>query len=60
MEVKNSVEWEINSEIVVATVTEILVWRSPPHALIFPEEPITEWDAYWCEVAIAHKINQSI
>lgn len=60
MEVKNNVEWEINSEIVVATSTEILVLWSPPHALKLPEEPTTEWDEYWCEVAIAHEINQSI
>ncbi|XP_071474530.1 large ribosomal subunit protein bL9m isoform X3 [Marmota flaviventris] len=47
---KNNVKWELNSEIVARHFLKNLGVVVAPHALKLPEEPITRWGEYWCEV----------
>ncbi|XP_023114941.1 39S ribosomal protein L9, mitochondrial isoform X2 [Felis catus] len=47
---KNNVKWELNPEIVARHFFKNLGVVVAPHALKLPEEPITQWGKYWCEV----------
>uniref|UniRef100_A0A8D2ASJ3 Large ribosomal subunit protein bL9m n=1 Tax=Sciurus vulgaris TaxID=55149 RepID=A0A8D2ASJ3_SCIVU len=49
---KNNVKWELNSEIVARHFLKNLGVMVAPHALKLPEEPITRWGEYWCEVTV--------
>ncbi|XP_047406866.1 39S ribosomal protein L9, mitochondrial isoform X2 [Sciurus carolinensis] len=49
---KNNVKWELNSEIVARHFLKNLGVVVTPHALKLPEEPITRWGEYWCEVTV--------
>ncbi|XP_071474529.1 large ribosomal subunit protein bL9m isoform X2 [Marmota flaviventris] len=49
---KNNVKWELNSEIVARHFLKNLGVVVAPHALKLPEEPITRWGEYWCEVTV--------
>ncbi|NXL54934.1 RM09 protein, partial [Podilymbus podiceps] len=50
---KNNVKWELNSEIVARHFLKNLRVFVPPHALKLPEEPITRWGEYWCDVTVS-------
>ncbi|XP_045673133.1 39S ribosomal protein L9, mitochondrial isoform X1 [Phyllostomus hastatus] len=49
---KNNVKWELNPEIVARHFLKNLGVVVAPHALKLPEEPITRWGEYWCEVTV--------
>ncbi|XP_044532105.1 39S ribosomal protein L9, mitochondrial [Gracilinanus agilis] len=49
---KNNVKWELNPEIVCRQFLRNLGVVVSPHALKLPEEPITRWGEYWCEVTV--------
>ncbi|XP_074785087.1 large ribosomal subunit protein bL9m [Athene noctua] len=49
---KNNVKWELNPEIVARHFFKNLRVFVPPHALKLPEEPITRWGEYWCDVTV--------
>ncbi|XP_065430771.1 large ribosomal subunit protein bL9m [Chrysemys picta bellii] len=49
---KNNVQWELNNEIVARHFLKNLNVFVAPHALKLPEEPITRWGEYWCEVTV--------
>nr|XP_020035418.1 39S ribosomal protein L9, mitochondrial isoform X1 [Castor canadensis] len=49
---KNNVKWELNPEIVARHFFKNLGVVVAPHALKLPEEPITRWGEYWCEVTV--------
>ncbi|XP_068946099.1 large ribosomal subunit protein bL9m [Petaurus breviceps papuanus] len=49
---KNNVKWELNPEIVCRHFFRNLGVVVSPHALKLPEEPITRWGEYWCEVTV--------
>ncbi|XP_012370440.1 39S ribosomal protein L9, mitochondrial [Octodon degus] len=49
---KNNVKWELNSEIVARHFFKNLGVVVAPHTLKLPEEPITRWGEYWCEVTV--------
>ncbi|XP_049662095.1 39S ribosomal protein L9, mitochondrial isoform X1 [Accipiter gentilis] len=49
---KNNVKWELNNEIVARHFFKNLRVFVPPHALKLPEEPITRWGEYWCDVTV--------
>ncbi|KAJ1080784.1 hypothetical protein NDU88_000975 [Pleurodeles waltl] len=49
---KNNVKWVLNKEIVCRQFLKNLGVVVPPHALTLPEEPITRWGEYWCEVTV--------
>ncbi|KAM9006831.1 39S ribosomal protein L9, mitochondrial [Sarcophilus harrisii] len=49
---KNNVKWELNPEIVCRHFFKNLGVVVSPHALKLPEEPITRWGEYWCEVTV--------
>ncbi|XP_030329905.1 39S ribosomal protein L9, mitochondrial [Strigops habroptila] len=49
---KNNVKWELNNEIVARHFFKNLRVFVPPHALKLPEEPITRWGDYWCDVTV--------
>ncbi|XP_004404332.1 PREDICTED: 39S ribosomal protein L9, mitochondrial [Odobenus rosmarus divergens] len=49
---KNNVKWELNPEIVARHFFKNLGVVAAPHALKLPEEPITRWGEYWCEVTV--------
>ncbi|XP_009077326.1 PREDICTED: 39S ribosomal protein L9, mitochondrial, partial [Acanthisitta chloris] len=49
---KNNVKWELNNEIVARHFFKNLGVSVPPHALRLPEEPITRWGQYWCDVTV--------
>ncbi|GAB0201111.1 39S ribosomal protein L9, mitochondrial [Grus japonensis] len=49
---KNNVKWELNNEIVARHFLKNLRVFVPPHALKLPEEPITRWGEYWCDVTV--------
>ncbi|XP_074044956.1 large ribosomal subunit protein bL9m isoform X2 [Macrotis lagotis] len=49
---KNNVKWELNPEIVCRHFLKNLGVVVSPHALKLPEEPITRWGEYWCEVTV--------
>uniref|UniRef100_A0A8C5ZYS5 Large ribosomal subunit protein bL9m n=1 Tax=Marmota marmota marmota TaxID=9994 RepID=A0A8C5ZYS5_MARMA len=49
---KNNVKWQLNSEIVARHFLKNLGVVVAPHALKLPEEPITRWGEYWCEVTV--------
>uniref|UniRef100_A0A7N5JUW7 Large ribosomal subunit protein bL9m n=1 Tax=Ailuropoda melanoleuca TaxID=9646 RepID=A0A7N5JUW7_AILME len=49
---KNNVKWELNPEIVARHFFRNLGVVVAPHALKLPEEPITRWGEYWCEVTV--------
>uniref|UniRef100_A0A9L0T7D1 Large ribosomal subunit protein bL9m n=1 Tax=Equus caballus TaxID=9796 RepID=A0A9L0T7D1_HORSE len=51
---KNNVKWELNPEIVARHFFKNLGVVVAPHALKLPEEPITRWGEYWCEVTMVH------
>ncbi|NXJ73053.1 RM09 protein, partial [Rostratula benghalensis] len=50
---KNNVKWELSSEIVARHFLRNLRVFVPPHALKLPQEPITRWGEYWCEVTVS-------
>ncbi|KFP70889.1 hypothetical protein N310_09561, partial [Acanthisitta chloris] len=50
---KNNVKWELNNEIVARHFFKNLGVSVPPHALRLPEEPITRWGQYWCDVTVS-------
>ncbi|NWH68344.1 RM09 protein, partial [Geococcyx californianus] len=50
---KNNVKWELNPEIVARHFLKNLRVFVPPHAVRLPEEPITRWGEYWCEVTVS-------
>ncbi|NWR63502.1 RM09 protein, partial [Bucorvus abyssinicus] len=50
---KNNVHWELNNEIVARHFLKNLGVFVPPHALKLPEEPITRWGEYWCDVTVS-------
>ncbi|NXI43188.1 RM09 protein, partial [Galbula dea] len=50
---KNNVKWELNNEIVARHFLKNLRVFVPPHALKLPEEPITRWGEYWCDVTVS-------
>ncbi|XP_039368441.1 39S ribosomal protein L9, mitochondrial isoform X2 [Mauremys reevesii] len=47
---KNNVKWELNNEIVARHFLKNLNVFVTPHAVKLPDEPITRWGEYWCEV----------
>ncbi|KAM4644348.1 large ribosomal subunit protein bL9m [Amazona ochrocephala] len=49
---KNNVKWELSPEIVARHFLKNLGVFVPPHALKLPEEPITRWGEYWCDVTV--------
>ncbi|XP_045151572.1 39S ribosomal protein L9, mitochondrial [Echinops telfairi] len=49
---KNNVKWELNSEIVARQFNRNLGVVVAPHAIKLPEESITRWGEYWCEVTV--------
>ncbi|XP_031230563.1 39S ribosomal protein L9, mitochondrial [Mastomys coucha] len=49
---KNNVKWELNPEIVARHFFKNLGVVVAPHALRLPEEPITRWGEYWCDVTV--------
>ncbi|KAM5256440.1 large ribosomal subunit protein bL9m [Ctenodactylus gundi] len=49
---RNNVKWELNPEIVARHFFKNLGVVVAPHALKLPEEPITRWGEYWCEVTV--------
>uniref|UniRef100_A0A8C0MYU0 Large ribosomal subunit protein bL9m n=1 Tax=Canis lupus familiaris TaxID=9615 RepID=A0A8C0MYU0_CANLF len=49
---KNNIKWELNPEIVARHFFKNLGVVVAPHALKLPEEPITRWGEYWCEVTV--------
>ncbi|XP_048343158.1 39S ribosomal protein L9, mitochondrial [Sphaerodactylus townsendi] len=49
---KNNVQWELNSEIVARNFLKNLKVMVPPHAVKLPDESITKWGEYWCEVTV--------
>ncbi|XP_043856257.1 39S ribosomal protein L9, mitochondrial [Dromiciops gliroides] len=49
---KNNVKWELTPEIVCRHFLRNLGVVVSPHALKLPEEPITRWGEYWCEVTV--------
>ncbi|XP_020861167.1 large ribosomal subunit protein bL9m [Phascolarctos cinereus] len=49
---KNNVKWELNPEIVCRHFFKNLGVVVSPHSLKLPEEPITRWGEYWCEVTV--------
>ncbi|XP_021519097.1 large ribosomal subunit protein bL9m [Meriones unguiculatus] len=49
---KNNVKWELNPEIVARHFFKNLGVVVAPHALKLPEEPITRWGEYWCDVTV--------
>lgn len=49
---KNNVKWELNPEIVARHFFKNLGVVVAPHTLKLPEEPITRWGEYWCEVTV--------
>ncbi|OPJ71574.1 large ribosomal subunit protein bL9m [Patagioenas fasciata] len=49
---KNNVKWELNNEIVARHFLKNLRVFVPPHAVKLPEEPITRWGEYWCDVTV--------
>ncbi|KAL1772408.1 39S ribosomal protein L9, mitochondrial [Sigmodon hispidus] len=49
---KNNVKWELNPEIVARHFFKNLGVVVAPHALKLPEEPITRWGKYWCDVTV--------
>ncbi|XP_049736450.1 39S ribosomal protein L9, mitochondrial isoform X2 [Elephas maximus indicus] len=49
---KNNVKWELNPEIVARHFFKNLGVVVAPHAIKLPEEPITRWGEYWCEVTV--------
>ena len=50
---KNNVKWKLNPEIVAHHFLKNLGVVVAPHALKLPEEPITQWGEYWCEVTVS-------
>ncbi|NXA16764.1 RM09 protein, partial [Sapayoa aenigma] len=49
---KNNVRWELSAEIVARHFLKNLGVFVPPRALKLPEEPITRWGEYWCDVTV--------
>ncbi|XP_069041516.1 large ribosomal subunit protein bL9m isoform X1 [Lepisosteus oculatus] len=49
---KNNVKYELTKEIVCRQLLRRLGVFVPPHALRLPDEPITRWGEYWCEVTV--------
>ncbi|NWU87814.1 RM09 protein, partial [Onychorhynchus coronatus] len=49
---KNNVKWELTPEIVARHFLKNLGVFVPPHAVKLPEEPITRWGDYWCDVTV--------
>ncbi|KYO19704.1 large ribosomal subunit protein bL9m [Alligator mississippiensis] len=49
---KNNVEWVLTPEIVARHFFKNLSVFVPPHAVKLPDEPITTWGEYWCEVTV--------
>ncbi|XP_049621905.1 39S ribosomal protein L9, mitochondrial [Suncus etruscus] len=49
---KNNVKWELNPEIVARHFFKNLGIVVAPHALKLPEESITRWGEYWCDVTV--------
>ncbi|XP_075418257.1 large ribosomal subunit protein bL9m [Tenrec ecaudatus] len=49
---KNNVKWELNPEIVARHFNRNLGVVVAPHAIKLPEESITRWGEYWCEVTV--------
>ncbi|XP_042693455.1 39S ribosomal protein L9, mitochondrial [Centrocercus urophasianus] len=49
---KNNVSWELNADIVARHFLKNLRVSVPPHALKLPDEPITRWGEYWCDVTV--------
>ncbi|XP_056178098.1 39S ribosomal protein L9, mitochondrial [Falco biarmicus] len=50
---KNNVKWELSNEIVARHFLKNLRVFVPPYALKLPEEPITRWGEYWCDVTVS-------
>uniref|UniRef100_A0A8C4YHX2 Large ribosomal subunit protein bL9m n=2 Tax=Gopherus TaxID=38771 RepID=A0A8C4YHX2_9SAUR len=50
---KNNVKWELNNEIVARHFLKNLNVFVKPHAVKLPDEPITRWGEYWCEVTVS-------
>ncbi|KAJ8383439.1 hypothetical protein AAFF_G00221390 [Aldrovandia affinis] len=49
---KNNVRYELTKEIVCRQFLVKLGVVVSPHALTLPDEPITRWGEYWCEVTV--------
>ncbi|XP_051631435.1 39S ribosomal protein L9, mitochondrial isoform X2 [Manacus candei] len=49
---RNNVPWELNPEIVARHFLKNLGVSVPPSALKLPDEPITRWGDYWCDVTV--------
>ncbi|KAM4690844.1 large ribosomal subunit protein bL9m [Rhinophrynus dorsalis] len=49
---KNNVKWELTKEIVARNFLKNLGVVVPLEALKIPEEKITRWGEYWCEVTV--------
>ncbi|XP_038624992.1 39S ribosomal protein L9, mitochondrial [Tachyglossus aculeatus] len=49
---KNNVVWELSPEIVCRQFFKNLGVVVAPHTLRLPEEKITRWGEYWCEVTV--------
>ncbi|XP_033055036.1 39S ribosomal protein L9, mitochondrial isoform X2 [Trachypithecus francoisi] len=56
---KNNVKWELNPEIVARHFFKNLGVVVAPHTLKLPEEPITRWGEYWCEVTVMAARNKA-
>ncbi|XP_048476389.1 39S ribosomal protein L9, mitochondrial [Rhincodon typus] len=49
---KNNVKWELTKELVCRHFLKELRVFVPDDALRIPDEPITRWGEYWCEVTV--------
>ncbi|XP_040268572.1 39S ribosomal protein L9, mitochondrial [Bufo bufo] len=52
VEMKTNVKWQLNQEIVARNLLKSLGVVAPAEALKIPEEPITRFGEYWCEVTV--------
>lgn len=49
---KSRVKWELNTEIVPLQSLRSLGVVVAPRASKSPEEPVTRWGEYWCELTV--------
>ncbi|XP_054836296.1 39S ribosomal protein L9, mitochondrial [Eublepharis macularius] len=49
---KSDVKWELTNEIVARCFLRNLWIMVPPYAVKLPDEPITQYGEYWCEVTV--------
>ncbi|KAM4013841.1 large ribosomal subunit protein bL9m isoform 1-T1 [Anomaloglossus baeobatrachus] len=52
VEMKTNIQWQLNEEIVTRHLLKSLGVVAPAHAVKIPDEPITMFGEYWCEVTV--------